>query len=341
MRYGVWTKILIAAAAFALIAPVNAHRLWFRNASTGEEGPGAVLAGPGDQIEVWLHLKASKTAAILMMVLDLDGLTLMSDAAANTWQSQLDAAIRPNSEWIYKQYHMPIDGPIYDWAADTWDAGKPLDSEKGEFFFGGNWHGFDLFTQRIFQFTVQPGSVSEYLDWKFPGRPITTGLITGIVDGHNDVSITDNWVVVGGGQTMTGHLDLEEAVHPEGLRLMVNFRDPDTQDVVAKRIARVDANGNYAVYGAPVGTFDVDLKPGHWLSRIFRNITLSGSGATLSDSFCNGDLDGNNVVDLPDANLVFTFYGTDHPDGDADASGAVDLSDLSIIAVNFGLAGGW
>jgi len=51
---------------------------------------------------------------------------------------------------------------------------------------------------------------------------------------------------------------------------------------------------------------------------------------------CDGDLDGNQSVDLDDLNLVLTNFGQSTSSGDADGNGKVDLDDLNMVLTNFG-----
>jgi subtilisin-like proprotein convertase family protein len=51
---------------------------------------------------------------------------------------------------------------------------------------------------------------------------------------------------------------------------------------------------------------------------------------------CDGDVDGNLMVDLDDLNLVLTNFGQATSEGDADGNGEVNLDDLNLVLTNFG-----
>lgn len=86
------------------------------------------------------------------------------------------------------------------------------------------------------------------------------------------------------------------------------------------------------------GTFDaIDALPlagdAVWRVRYYPN------GASLSVS-CEGDVNGDHVIDLPDLSIVLANFGTSSGatsnTGDANGDGAVNLTDLSIVLSGFG-----
>lgn len=64
---------------------------------------------------------------------------------------------------------------------------------------------------------------------------------------------------------------------------------------------------------------------------------VNGNGIPDScEEPCDGDVDGNQSVDLDDLNLVLTNFGQQTSNGDADGNGVVDLDDLNLVLTNFG-----
>jgi len=57
---------------------------------------------------------------------------------------------------------------------------------------------------------------------------------------------------------------------------------------------------------------------------------------TPGDTPCDGDANGDQMVDLADLNLVLANFGTASEEGDLDDSGSVDLADLNLVLANFG-----
>ena len=57
---------------------------------------------------------------------------------------------------------------------------------------------------------------------------------------------------------------------------------------------------------------------------------------------CNqGDVTGDQMVDLADLLAVIGNWGGGGPDGDANDDGAVDLADLLLVIGNWGSGGAW
>jgi glucose/arabinose dehydrogenase len=64
---------------------------------------------------------------------------------------------------------------------------------------------------------------------------------------------------------------------------------------------------------------------------------VNGNGIPDScEQLCDGDVTGDNAVDLADLNLVLANFGTSTTEGDADGNGEVDLADLNLVLANFG-----
>ncbi|MFG0292831.1 MAG: PQQ-dependent sugar dehydrogenase [Phycisphaerales bacterium JB050] len=54
------------------------------------------------------------------------------------------------------------------------------------------------------------------------------------------------------------------------------------------------------------------------------------------ETSCEGDVTGDNNVDLADLNLVLANFGSSTSEGDVDGNGEVDLADLNLVLANFG-----
>lgn len=98
--------------------------------------------------------------------------------------------------------------------------------------------------------------------------------------------------------------------------------------------------------GLPSGNYDIAVKAPHWLRRVMPSITFTvGSTTSASVSLTNGDVDGDNEVNLVDYGLGAAAFGS--IDGDpnwnplADLNGdeEVNLVDIAIVSANFGQAG--
>ena len=179
-------------------------RLYFRNATSNYDGPGAVLANPGDLIEIWYYFNDLDDVSpfqwgTMQITLILDN-QIMTDADANTWDVEVTSKLTPPAQFPVKIHHQPDYGPMYDWAVDPSDSTKPFVANRGVYSLIGvagtstkarNWH------VKLFDFVVGPALPGEVLDWAFDNRLTGTGLSTRILDGVGaSVDITDNYVKI-------------------------------------------------------------------------------------------------------------------------------------------------
>lgn len=66
---------------------------------------------------------------------------------------------------------------------------------------------------------------------------------------------------------------------------------------------------------------------------------LSGDDVEIVQQGCDGDVDGNNIVDVNDVSFVIFRLGNTGPcgpPGDADGNGVVDVNDISYVIFRFG-----
>ncbi|GMV36733.1 MAG: hypothetical protein AMXMBFR61_12410 [Fimbriimonadales bacterium] len=180
-------------------------RLYFKNATTGMSNAGAVMANPGDLIEIWFHFNDLDTNppfqwGTMQITLDLEGNQIMTDADANTWDAEVNSKLVPGTQFPVKIHWQPDYGPMYDWAVDPGDSTKPFVTNRGVYSLIGvsgqsskakNW---DVM---LFDFVCGPGLPGQVLDWKFDNRNTGTGLSTRILDGVGaSVDITDNYIKI-------------------------------------------------------------------------------------------------------------------------------------------------
>jgi len=90
---------------------------------------------------------------------------------------------------------------------------------------------------------------------------------------------------------------------------------------------------------APEGIHDLAVKGDHWLRVVSKGVVVTSAASVSVALPTNGDVDGNNAVDLLDMNSVFGDYGQVAPESDLDGSSTVDLADVVICLLNFGMVG--
>lgn len=144
---------------------------------------------------------------------------------------------------------------------------------------------------------------------------------------------------VGSVATLGGNVALDGwAVSPAGISATLEFRTPATTTVVHSYPITLDAGGNYSINPVFIGTFDVTLKISHWLRKTTAKVIASGVN-TLNFTLTNGDMFQDNKVDIFDLNTGLTNFATVDPTLDLDGDNVIALPDLNLIFVNFATNG--
>ncbi len=139
---------------------------------------------------------------------------------------------------------------------------------------------------------------------------------------------------------LRGRVELQNyGADTNGRSATLEFRTPNTTNVVHSYPITLDSSGNYMVLPADQGIYDVAVKFSHWLRGKVSSADIEQTVNTIDFSLVNGDVDGDNTVTVNDLNSVFINFATVDPDTDQDGSGLVDLPDLNIIFLNFAQSG--
>lgn len=112
--------------------------------------------------------------------------------------------------------------------------------------------------------------------------------------------------------TLLGHVTLQTQA---ATNLVVRFFTPDSDTEIHKSAAITDASGDFYVYDAPVGTYDVGIKNPGSLSLLQEDKEFVDSEETevtfgtllLGDIIHGGDED---YISMADYNLVAANYDT-------------------------------
>ena len=106
---------------------------------------------------------------------------------------------------------------------------------------------------------------------------------------------------------MAAHLDGNyPGVPSPGVNVVVRFFTPDTQTEKHKSAAITDASGNFDVYDAPVGTYDVGIKSDGSLSELAEDLEFT-EGETTAKTFPDwrgGDLNNDDKVTVTDLSIL-------------------------------------
>ncbi len=119
-----------------------------------------------------------------------------------------------------------------------------------------------------------------------------------------------------------------------GLPLSVQLFDG--VNLVGSYSTTLGPGGAYSVTVSEPGTCDVVVKPYRWLSRRQTNVLIAGNTVLDWTMAYNGDVNGDNIVDLMDLNGVLLQFAQTGPlTGDLDGDSQVGLNDLNIVLINF------
>jgi len=132
-----------------------------------------------------------------------------------------------------------------------------------------------------------------------------------------------------------------------GQNVTVELRTPGTTTVVNTLTVTIDSAGHYFLDPqVNTGTYDLAFKGSHWLRAIVPSVALGGTtNAIATASLINGDVNGDNTINLTDFSQLSSSYGASTggaaflAGADLDGSGTVDLSDFSILSTNYGKTG--
>ncbi len=196
-----WMVVLFAGNGFCAYSA----RLFFRDATTGVDGPGEVIATPGDLIEVWFSFHKIDTVnpykwGTLQITLCFDSaMGIVEQADKDNWEPSIYAAKAsggPPSDFLTT---VVAEGYLGDDALDP-SGGDVKVCDDGVYILLGmrssapRTEDWDVL---LWAFTIQQAGIGQTLNWARDGYDTATRLSTRILDQKNKtVDVTDNWVAV-------------------------------------------------------------------------------------------------------------------------------------------------
>jgi len=111
---------------------------------------------------------------------------------------------------------------------------------------------------------------------------------------------------------MASHLDGNwPGVKSPGVNVVVRFFTPNTQTEIHKSAAATDASGNFDVYDAPVGTYDVGIKCDNSLSELAEDLEFTEGGTTAHTfpDWRGGDLSNDDYTTAADRGILYGNWG--------------------------------
>lgn len=147
---------------------------------------------------------------------------------------------------------------------------------------------------------------------------------------------------------VTGTLDLKDfeggGVGKEELTVSIDVLS-QSGTLLDHMVARVNGNGEYSAYTPIVGTRVLRAKVAHWLSESATFNLSANTVVTFNPPMRNGDVNGDNQVDLADYLALASVFdserwdGSYQPDADLNGDGSVNLMDYLILVAQFDSVG--
>jgi hypothetical protein len=149
---------------------------------------------------------------------------------------------------------------------------------------------------------------------------------------------------VASGTILRGRVWLGDvAISPAGVPVEVEVRQDGT--ILRRDTVYPDETGRFALYNAPLGTYDVAFRGMHWLRRVVPQVSIAPDAPGVEVYLVNGDIDGDNEVTLFDFGLLVQAFGS-NPDSanwninaDLDMDAELTLFDFAVILFHFGEIG--
>jgi hypothetical protein len=349
------TVQLAMLAIGILIVPAHGAyeaRLYFFNSTRLDARSGQVNANVGDVIEVWYYFNDLDTISprnwgTLQTTLCFDGLSLVSRTDQMNWNASITAGIKSGGSLADFLTTVMGNGPLYDNAFDPTDISQLKICDNGLFLYlkideikprARNW------AIKLWEFTVQPESEGQILDWTFAGRDTTIGLSTRIIDQKGATqNISDNYLKVVGGRTVTtfaGKVNFDRIVNEASKPATMEVRvRPEVGDDRVIPNVPLTPDGHFQIE-LPAERYLISCRAQSWLRRTAYVDLTRGDVTDFSIDLPNGDAFADGVVDTRDVNWVFVYFGSPGENySDLNRDGETNLLDLNIVFTNYGLVG--
>jgi len=200
--------------------------------------------------------------------------------------------------------------------------------------------------------TSEPWS---YTNWN-PGEPNNAGgnedwleyWISGTLGGWNDAASTSVSRSTGTGYVveypvpapvmLSGTVSLQDYLgSTSGVPVTVLLKQGST--VIASYSTTTTAGGNWSVVTPWKGNYRILVKASHWLAGFYGVVNLWTSNVPgIVTSLVNGDVNGDNSVDIADYALLSGDWGMGTI-GDLNGDGDTDIGDFAILSAGFGRDG--
>jgi len=194
-----------------------------------------------------------------------------------------------------------------------------------------------------------PGTVTIPAGATFATFPVTTFAV------NNTVDVTITGTVGASSQSATLQLQRQPAISgsvtfsnyvgavPTSVTLYFRYTSATTP--FTSMTVNLDANGNFTAKNVPAQSYDVYIQTGTWLRRTLSLNLTAGNVTNANFALVNGDVNGDNRIDIADLRLIMAAFGSVpgdsnwNPNADLNGDGKVDSADLAIYYQNYGKLG--
>ena len=122
----------------------------------------------------------------------------------------------------------------------------------------------------------------------------------------------DNVKVLIPGAVLSGTVTLLDCSDPEQA-ITFEFR-PKPNGTSFKRKQMLTQSGPntgaFSLTSIPAGTYDIAIKGYSWLQQVIPNVVVSGNVSGLTATLWNGNLNGDDIVDIADFGILVNSYGS-------------------------------
>jgi outer membrane protein assembly factor BamB len=164
----------------------------------------------------------------------------------------------------------------------------------------------------------------------------------GAVLPDNSVVVVEDWRLVCLSlwtRKATGALEFGHLTGAPPVTAPFELRTPGEVSAFGLQSVGIAGGGEFTVR-IPPSLLELSVKPSHWLRRTLHGVDATGGDVEgLFLAVTNGDVNGDNWVDLADVALVLATLGTPGGPADLNHDGVVGVADLCIALTNFGLTG--
>jgi probable HAF family extracellular repeat protein len=124
---------------------------------------------------------------------------------------------------------------------------------------------------------------------------------------------------------------------PNGVQATVSLRGSTTTN----NTVTLDSAGHFSIPNVTAGTYDVWVKPGHWLAKLTGGVVVGPGNADIGTvSVINGDCDGDNEVTSTDLSIILgALNGNYNSQADLNGDNLITGTDLSIGLTSMDLVG--